>query len=400
MRAEEREELMKLLNATAETHAAVARGVAAHEASGDLKVAATSASAASAFGAPEKRIFTWEQIPGVRDLKPQRVEWLVDGMVPRGGVTLIAGESGTGKTWLGLLLANAVSQGATFLGRNCQRADVLYLDRENPESLIYERTQLLGMDVPGGQWPVTSGRSLDTDHRSPDTAHRSPDTDHRSPNLKLWGGWAAEPPPLIGDARLLQLAAERRPLIVIDSLIRFHEQDENSATAMATVMNELRRLAYAGATVLVLHHKPKGETSQYRGSSDIRAAVDVAFGVRPESDTGLVKFACFKNRLAQEFTLLLRPEIESSRDFVVASVPVTQHDRDASDAQRLFDLIAAEPGLSQSQLIEQSGIAVNRARGLLTAFEGKLWRCERGERKSLHYLPIENAETNRSIGPG
>lgn len=308
----------------------------------------------------ERRILTWDQIPGVRELRPQRVEWLVDGMVPRGGVTLLAGESGTGKTWLGLLLAAGVAGGATFLGRNCHRADVLYLDRENPESLIFERAQLLGLDT-------------------------------ASPNLKLWGGWAAEPPPLIGDTRLLQLAAERRPLILVDSLIRFHEMDENSATAMATVMNELRRLAFAGASVVVLHHKPKGDTSQYRGSSDIRAAVDVAFGIRRESDTDLVKFACFKNRLAAEFALLLRPEIESARDFVVASAPQTQHDRDASDAQRLFDLIAAQPGLSQRGLIANSGLRASRASDLLKAFKDKLWRMEAGSHGSFRYFPMQDA---------
>ncbi|MGH9791847.1 MAG: AAA family ATPase [Candidatus Acidiferrales bacterium] len=388
MRAEEREELMKLLNSTAETHAAVARGVAAHGASGDLKVAATSASAASAFGAPERRIFTWEQIPGVRDLKPQRVEWLVDGMVPRGGVTLIAGESGTGKTWLGLLLALGVSKGTTFLGRNCQPADVLYLDRENPESLIYERTQLLGMDT-----RASTAGILPASHqgRRDRVASPSAGAGDTSTNLKLWGGWAAEPPPLIGDVRLLQLAAERRPLIVVDSLIRFHEQDENSATAMATVMNELRRLAFTGSTVVVLHHKPKGETSQYRGSSDIRAAVDVAFGVRPEADAGLLKFVCFKNRLAPEFALMLRPEIESARDFVVASAPQTQHDRDASDAQRLFELIAASPGLTQSQVIEQSSIAKQRVTDLLHRFDRQLWRLERGPHNRMTFFPLEHA---------
>jgi KaiC/GvpD/RAD55 family RecA-like ATPase len=328
MKANERDELMRLL------HPGAAQGGSTPE---------------------EHRIRTWEQIPGVGDLKPQRIEWLVDGMVPRGGVTLLAGESGTGKTWLGLLLARGVASGSTYLGRNCQRADVLYLDRENPESLIFERAQMLGLNTP-------------------------------SPNLKLWGGWAAEPPPLIGDIRLLQLAAERRPLVVIDSLIRFHEQDENSATAMATVMNQLRALAYAGATVLVLHHKPKGETSQYRGSSDIRAAVDVAFGARLEPDAGLLKLTCFKNRLAPEFALLLRPELESSRDFVVASAPQTQHDRDASDANRLFDLILASPGLSQSQLLAQSGLPQRRVLDLLKRFENQLWRAEKGSRRAICYF--------------
>lgn len=41
-----------------------------------------------------------------------------------------------------------------------------------------------------------------------------------------------------------------------------------------------RNLAAAGATVLIIHHTGKGDgTKEYRGSSDIVAAVDAAFVV-------------------------------------------------------------------------------------------------------------------------
>src|SRR5439155_25835281 len=60
--------------------------------------------------------------------------------------------------------------------------------------------------------------------------------------------------------------------MVFDSLLRFHSADENSATEMKVAMGCLRDLVTAGATVVVLHHRSKSETSTYRGSSDILKA--------------------------------------------------------------------------------------------------------------------------------
>jgi len=44
-------------------------------------------------------------------------------------------------------------------------------------------------------------------------------------------------------------------------------------------MKHLRRLAEVGATILILHHRSKTEGSKYRGSTDILAAVDVAYAL-------------------------------------------------------------------------------------------------------------------------
>jgi RecA-family ATPase len=123
---------------------------------------------------------------------------LRNGLIPRGAVTLIAGEFGTYKSWLALALLRAVQSGGQFLGRACQPVPILYLDRENPLVVVRERVAILGIE------------SLDCS--------------------RIWGGWLPDPPPVIGDARSLEIARERQPLIIFDSLIRFHPADENSAS--------------------------------------------------------------------------------------------------------------------------------------------------------------------------
>jgi RecA-family ATPase len=166
-------------------------------------------------------IRSWDEIPDVLQLEHQETEWLVDGIIPRGSVNLIAGEPGSYKSWLAFALLRGLTSTGRFLDRECRPASVLYLDRENPLAVVRERLATLGVE------------SLN--------------------EARIWGGWLQEDPPAIGDARLLEIARDRKPLIVFDSLIRFHSADENSATEMAKVMQDLRALANAGATVIALH---------------------------------------------------------------------------------------------------------------------------------------------------
>jgi hypothetical protein len=285
-------------------------------------------------------------------------EWLVEGILPRASVTLLAGEPGSYKTWLALALLRGVASGGSFLGRKCAQASVLYLDRENPLAVMRERLAVLGIDS-----STTAGS-------------------------RIWGGWLDDAPPGIGDIRILEIAGERRPLIVFDSLIRFHAAaDENSASAMAMVMGDLRALANAGATVVALHHKPKSEGSHYRGSSDIAGGVDTAWAVSRDRDAGLLRLECFKSRYAQEFSLTLRPELGSSGDFVVTNSPEASSEQ--TDVEKLAEAIRRTPGQWTENVIEASGLRRGRARALLERYDGRLWQSRRGPRKAMLCFPVE-----------
>jgi len=313
----------------------------------------------SESGPARNIIRSWEQIPDVMSIASLRTEWIVDGIIPRSSVTLIAGEPGSYKSWLALALLRAVTTGGRFLNRESKRADVLYLDRENPVAVVRERLAILGIESLGSS--------------------------------RIWGGWLPDSPPLIGDVRLVQMARERRPVLIIDSFIRFHSADENSASDMAPVMNDLRILANEGATIVALHHKSKTEGSNYRGSSDIAGGVDTAFSVSRDRQSGILRFACFKSRFVEEFSVSLRPDLAGVGEFVVTDAPAASAAHDA--AERLAQAIRNRPGQTQRELLAVCGLPNGKARATLAQGDGQLWRSQTGPHNAKLFFPLETAGT-------
>lgn len=313
----------------------------------------------------EGHITAWGQIPMLDNLPVGEVSWAVDGMIPAGGVVLWAGESGSYKTWLSLCLSRSVHEGSDFLGRRTTPMAVLYLDRENPAPLVRERCALL----------------------------RIPSSE----DFRIWGGWHSDAPPLIGDRRLLEIARNSKPLIVVDSFIRFHAADENSATEMGRVMAEVRALANAGATVVLQHHKPKAEGTQYRGSSDIKAGVDVAFAVICHKEQNSVTVQCFKNRYGGEFAITARPSLEDGTGFEVTRDLALQ--REHGEKALVLKIVREQPGINQGQVVKRAGLSLHRTRAILEAGLGVVWRTEQGPRGRLDYYCIDEEASVSAFQP-
>jgi hypothetical protein len=300
----------------------------------------------------------WADVPSIGALpSTARIDWIADDLIPSGAITLLTGESGHYKSWLAMRLAGSAASGGQYLGRRCKKIPVVYLDKENPVAIVRERAELLGL--------------FDLDDLT---------------YLRYWGGWLEEQPPGLGDFRFLEFARAAKPLMIFDSLIRFHEGEENSATEMARVMKHLRDIANAGATVVVLHHRSKSETSMYRGSSDIKAGVDVAYQITFDQGTGLVTVKCFKNRYAKEVSMTLRPDFDQSGNFIVTQAPEIVAKRE--QIEQLRELIEREPGLSQNAIVTRSGVPQHRAITLLRGEDGKLWEMRRGDKNARSYFPL------------
>jgi hypothetical protein len=280
-------------------------------------------------------------VPNPCSLPPVAVHWLVDGMIPAGGITLLTGRSGIGKSFIALDLARAALKGENWLGRRVSKAPMaILLDKENPLAVAQSRLERFGMENAAG--------------------------------LKWVGGWLDWHVEIGGD-ELMETAREGA-LIVVDSLAAHYDGDsENDSVQVRGWFQRLRRLASAGGAVLVIHHSGKSETGKnYRGSSDVLAAVDAAYLLEADGEGDQMqslRLSCFKQRSCEQ----LRPihlRLGGSC-FEVTADPSHALQRDRLD--RLANAIARNPaGMTAREVDGLTGelkVSRNEVRELLRRLE-------------------------------
>jgi KaiC/GvpD/RAD55 family RecA-like ATPase len=87
------------------------------------------------------------------DLKPigevlsskKKLDWLVDGLLTVGGMSIIAGRPKSGKSTLIRQLTKSVARGEEFLGRKTKQGTVIYLALEEQEELLNTQYKALGV---------------------------------------------------------------------------------------------------------------------------------------------------------------------------------------------------------------------------------------------------------------
>jgi hypothetical protein len=131
-------------------------------------------------------------------------------------------------------------------------------------------------------------------------------------------------------------------------------------------MKYFRALANFGATIVVLHHSGKAETAKiYRGSSDIKAAVDTAYQLesidKESTRLGRLSLKCFKGRLmpGQNFEL----EFRANEGFVACEVT----SRTGTVEEIITEILEANPGSNQTEIVR-----LGRSRGY---GKGQLQQC-------------------------
>lgn len=168
-----------------------------------------------------------------------KVEWVVDKLVPKQSITLLHGRGGIGKTWLSLILANAVSKGIPFMDLETQQMPVFFVDFENSLPVLVERVKKVGAE-----------------------------------EVFFWHNSNEIKPPKLDSGEWGQYKSLPVGLIIFDTLRAAQNKDENSSQEMAFIMNRLKELRDNGFTVFLLHHTPKGDDRTYKGSTAILDLAD------------------------------------------------------------------------------------------------------------------------------
>jgi hypothetical protein len=205
-------------------------------------------------------------------------------------------------------------------------------------------------------------------------------------HFRVWGQWTGEDPPSAGGAVVMEWVArcDPKPLVIIDSLIAFHPGAENDSSETRKYLAQYRRLTALGATVVLLHHSGKSDTARdYRGSSDIKASVDVAYKLTDLGDgsrLSLLELRAFKQRFSVTPRLVIR--YEDGR------FTADGHEAIKTVTEQLADLLRANPGVSVPEfekLASDRKLGRNRARDFLE--NNALVRIESGfKNRKCHYM--------------
>lgn len=283
---------------------------------------------AKPVASPPQPIRSIDELPPFWECGGASMVWAVEDMIGEATLVMFSGESGSGKTTLAWAIARDICRGVEFAGRKTTQRPVLILDRENPIGVTRDRGERLGIT--------------------------------REDDIRVWGGWLREEAPAPNAEILLRWVMEqkRKPLILADSLIRFLSGSENDATESSASIGGFRRLVDAGATVVLLHHSGKAETAKdYRGSSDLKAAIDVGFNVKNLGGDrlGRMVLRTFKSRYIVPSEILLdyadgafigesRPTVTTVSDRLRDLL--TEH---AGVLTRDFETLAAANGIGRNQ---------------------------------------------------
>lgn len=297
--------------------------------------------------------FNVRELPSIFGMHIEQ-EWLVEGLIPINSVIMISGESGGGKSTFTLALAKAISTGTKFLGKEVQKRPVLILDRENGLPVYTERIKRLDIE--------------------------------ENPDLLVWGLFSGVATPEKGDLTLREFVEREKPLLIFDSFVAFHPGNEQDATETRNYMNWYRELAANGATVIVIHHTGKGEnTKDYRGSSDIKASLDVGLTLTAKKPLlKLLQLRPFKTREGVLDPINVGLEgaefVPIATEFVEPSDPLWKLVEAA---------VAASPALKQADYIKLFPDApVGKIRKiLLTGETNGTFRTEKGLHNATFYYP-------------
>lgn len=203
------------------------------------------------------------------------IQWRTDKIVPKRGITFLGGTSGSYKTWAGMQLALSIGNGKSFLQTyNCEQCNVLYIDEENGSISLFARFQKL---IKGHNYKEPF-----------DKLHVA-----NFANIKLDTPMSRE----VLDQYLIRYDIK---VIVIDSMVRCMEGQEDKATDVRKVFDNLKLLMESREelSIIILHHTTKAGKglNGLRGSGDFAAFADVVLMFNPIHSRRLVEVEVAKHR--------------------------------------------------------------------------------------------------------
>lgn len=274
------------------------------------------------------------------------LDWAIKGLVQEESMTMLAGLSGHGKSWVMMCAAFALAAGGKLFDNfECKQSPngVLYLVPEVGRRAFWNRAKKLGIDQ-----LVKDERILVR-------------TLSMGPVIDLL------------DKRMLSAAKGRD--VFLDTAVRFMSGEENKAEDNNLAESGFALLNAGARTWWGAHHAPKSFEKErsmtlegmLRGTGDIGAMLSTCYGVRQlDKDSTLLHIECVKGRdldeLPRPFQVMGRPHVDKIGKFLM-----TKPQSECKSLREELDLIEGKQGgQSMGRPVEKDyeEIRADRANGM------------------------------------
>lgn len=320
----------------------LASGAPLEDVRNDLRIALTRASDQAVEDLPAVSLAV-----ALAEPKPE-IDFLLEPLLPAGGLGLLAAEGGRGKTTFLIQLFLHLAAGRDFLGFRVPAAvPVLYFLAEGARHVFLERTRVaaarLGLELEGLPFFVPDSKS----------------------------------PPAIGSHLRRLISSSEARVVALDTIGLFHDGDENSASDLKSkVIKPLGEIGRdTGAAFIAVHHQGK-PNDQRNGRHSIRGTSalvdDVDLVLRLEAPSGerdpLRELVFDKVRHGAiptpiplnfdfSFATFTQADADELREAKDASSSTRSHERISEARDRIVKVLRREPeGRSAGDLQKITGI--------------------------------------------
>ncbi|MGP1505155.1 MAG: AAA family ATPase [Eggerthia catenaformis] len=205
---------------------------------------------------------------------PALADPIIDGILRQGHKMLIVGPSKSGKSFSLIELCIAIAEGKTWMGRNCQKGKVMYVNLELDRASCIKRF----IDV-------YTALNIAPNHLR---------------DITIWNLRGMAPaldklvPKLIRRSEKMGYIA-----IIVDPIYKIITGDENSASEMAKFCNQFDKIATAlNASVIYAHHHSKGQQSGKKSMD--RASGSGVFARDPDALLDMIELP-IKKEMREDF---------------------------------------------------------------------------------------------------
>lgn len=262
---------------------------------------------------------------------------IIEGRIEEDTLIVIAGQSGTGKTYLIMSMAVAIATGKDWLGRKTTKVNVGFLNYEMGKRGWARRLV-----------KVLKGKRL---------THADIYTEHNN------GMDLMKPEGLVELKMLINL--RQLGVIFIDALSGIHLGDENKTQDMTVVMNALLEAAQETHCAIVVLHHTKKDGNGYRGSGLILNKPDVLLELETYKQKPDVKLWSVKNRDDEDYVMYATHKFNKEEgDYDIMLIEGKEDEKPETKSQKASSIIKAYIPASQPGETMKTGEIVALVRSI------------------------------------